>query len=354
MITTLPAEWDAQSALMLTWPHPETDWRDQLESVEAVYVEIARAASLHQRVLILCPDSSWLERVTHLLEQAGVPRRRLILALVPSNDTWVRDYGPMTVLDAQGRTCLCDFRFNGWGGKYASALDDGVNARLREQGLFPNVAWQRSELVLEGGAIDSDGAGTLLAMHRTLVDPARNPGWSQASIERELRQRLGARHILWLTHGQLSGDDTDGHIDTLARFIDRRTIAHVTCDDPADPDYPAIQRMVEELTALRDPDGAAYHLLPLPCPRPLVDDSGQRLPAGYANFALINGAVLLPTYQDVADAAAQHVLKTAYPKRQVHPIDCRALIRQGGSLHCACMQLPAAVRIRATPPPGRP
>ncbi|EIC21219.1 agmatine deiminase family protein [Thiorhodovibrio frisius] len=349
---TLPAEWYPQSALMLTWPHPDTDWCDQLDAVEAVYVEMVCALCRYQPALILCPDTAWQARVAGMLADAGVPSSQLIFALARSNDTWTRDHGPITVLETQGlgapgQPCLLDFRFNGWGGKYASELDDAINARLQEQGVFGNSTWQRSELLLEGGAIDSDGAGSLLLVRRTLLDPARNPGWSQDDIEQELHQRLGIRHFLWLEHGQLSGDDTDGHIDTLARFIDQRTIAHVTCDDPADPDHDPIAQMTAELRALRDSSGQPYRLLPLPQPRPLFAADGQRLPAGYANFALINGALLLPVYQDPADAEATRLLQAAFPQRQVHAIDCRALVAQGGSLHCACMQLPAGLTIRA-------
>lgn len=347
MINTLPAEWAPQSALMLTWPHPDTDWHDQLEAVEAVYVALVRALCRHQPALIVCPHAAARARVAARLGAAGVPSARLIFALAPSNDTWARDHGPITVLDAAGQPVLLDFRFNGWGGKYASDRDDAITARLHGQGVFGDTPLQRSALVLEGGAIEADGAGSLLLVRRTLIDPARNPGLEQADIEQELGARLGIRHFLWLEQGQLSGDDTDGHIDTLARFIDRRTIAHVTCDDPGDPDHASIQGLIEELRALRDAHGQPYRLLPLPRPRPLFGADGQRLPAGYANFALINGAVLLPVYQDSADADAQRLLAAAFPERQVHAIDCRALIAQGGSLHCACMQLPAAVPILA-------
>ncbi|MBK5967712.1 MULTISPECIES: agmatine deiminase family protein [Thiorhodovibrio] len=342
---TLPAEWDAQSALMLTWPHLDTDWGDQIEAVEAVYIAIVQTVCRYQHALILCPDQPWQTRVEQRLSDAGVPATRLSFALARGNDTWTRDHGPIGVLDAQGKPCLIDFRFNGWGGKFPSELDDQINTQLQKQNLFPEIAWQRSELVLEGGAIDSDGAGSLLLVRRTLVDPARNPGWSQTDIEQELRLWLGTQRFLWLQHGQLSGDDTDGHIDTLARFIDHRTIAHVSCDNPADPDYRSINVMISELQALRGTEGQPYRLLPLPSPQPAFDASGDRLPAGYANFVLINGAVLMPTYQDPADAEALRLIQAAFPDRRVHPIDCRALIRQGGSLHCACMQLPSAVGI---------
>ncbi|MBK1647776.1 agmatine deiminase [Rhabdochromatium marinum] len=351
-MNTLPAEWAPQSALLLTWPHPNTDWRDQLDAVEAVYIEIVRTLCQYQPALILCPDRHWQTQVATRLRDAGVPDAQLHWALAPSNDTWTRDHGPITVVTPKQRAGLIDFRFNGWGGKFASPLDDQINSALRAQSPLADHDWQRSELVLEGGALDSDGAGSLLMMRRTILDPKRNPGWSQAAIEQELRQRLGTQHFLWLEHGQLSGDDTDGHIDTLARFVNPRTIAHVSCTDPADPDYPSIQQLIEELRALRDAEGRAYQLLPLPSPQPQYDADGQRLPAGYANFALINGAVLLPVYQDPADREAIHRLQGAFPERRIHPIDCRALITQGGSLHCACMQLPAAVHLGPALPPA--
>jgi agmatine/peptidylarginine deiminase len=341
----LPAEWAPQRALLLTWPHPNTDWATQLDAVETLYLELVRAVVHHQPVVILCPDATWQAQVAQRLIDAGIPQSRVRYVLAPGNDTWTRDHGPIGVVDDQGGAVLVDFRFNGWGGKYPAELDDRINQHLSASGLFAATRWQRSELVLEGGAIDSDGAGSLLLMRRTLVDPARNPGWSQAMIERELSRQLGTRHFLWLEHGQLSGDDTDGHIDTLARFVDARTIVHVTCEDRQDPDAESIAALITELQARRDAQGRPYRLRPLPRPAPIHDQDGQRLPAGYANFALINGAVLLPVYRDPADARAMAVLRDCFPERALYPIDCRALIRQGGSLHCACMQLPAAVEL---------
>ncbi|MEA3643972.1 MAG: agmatine deiminase family protein [Lamprobacter sp.] len=300
---------------------------------------------------------------------------RIQFALAPSNDTWARDHGPISVIDrASGQCRLIDFRFNGWGGKYPAELDDRITARLYAAGSFARLSENQQDsaaklasagpmstthaaadariqsadqglesgpLVLEGGAIESDGAGSLLAVRRTIVDPKRNPGWSQAAIEAELRGRLGIERFLWLEHGQLSGDDTDGHIDTLARFCDPQTICYAASDDPGDPDHPALERLAAELRALRQHNGKPYRLVPLPQPAPIHDEYGQRLPAGYANFLIINQTVLVPVYDDPADAIACARLAECFPGRRIEPLDCRPLIRQGGSLHCITMQLPA-------------
>jgi agmatine/peptidylarginine deiminase len=220
-------------------------------------------------------------------------------------------------------------------------LDDRITATVHAAcGFASNPRLESSPLVLEGGAIESDGAGTLLAVRRTIVDPARNSGWSTRAIERELQERLGIARILWLEHGQLSGDDTDGHIDTLARFCDAETICYAASDDPNDADHASLALLADELRGQRRENGAPYRLVPLPQPRPSFGEDGQRLPAGYANFLIINRALLVPVYDDPADALACKRLQRCFPDRRIEPVDCRALIRQGGSLHCITMQLP--------------
>jgi agmatine/peptidylarginine deiminase len=243
------------------------------------------------------------------------------------------------------RARLVDFRFNGWGGKVPSGvgrpnhLDAACDGALRQHRARPKPAGAG------GGALDSDGCGTLLVVRRTLIDPARNPGWRQAEIEAELRARLGATRLLWLEQGQLSGDDTDGHIDTLARFCDTETICYVASSNPSHPDHAELEAMQRELQALRRIDGQPYRLIPLPLPRRMTDSQGNPLPATYANFLIINGAVLAPVYDDPADRIALERLSVAFPGREIVPIDCRPLIRQGGSLHCITMQLPAALAL---------
>ena len=363
----LPAEWEPQQAVMLTWPHAGTDWARQLDAVEAVYERLARLITRDQGLLIVCRNEAHrLSIQTALADELARPRpavettadggrgdghetgadeaaraqlERIRFAIAPSNDTWARDHGPISVIDqASDERILIDFRFNGWGGKYPAELDDRINTTLfaRDERL------ESSPLVLEGGAIESDGQGTLLAVRRTLVDPRRNPGWSQAAIGRELRERLGAERILWLEHGQLSGDDTDGHIDTLARFCDPQTLYYAASTDPADPDHPALEQLAAELRGLRQRNGEPYRLVALPQPAPILDDDGQRLPAGYANFLITNGAVLMPVYADPADGIACERLAACFPGRRIEPVDCRPLIRQGGSLHCISMQLAEA------------
>ncbi|MBK1720450.1 agmatine deiminase family protein [Thiocystis violacea] len=339
----LPAEWEPQSGVMLTWPHAETPWADQLERVESLYAELAALIARYEGVLIVCRDADHAEHARGLATGAGADPARLRLGLAPSNDTWTRDHGPIGLLTDGVRPLLLDFRFNGWGGKFQADLDTRITGRLSEAGVFGDAPREESPLVLEGGAIETDGRGTLLAVTRTLVDPLRNPGRSREDIEQELTARLGIRHFLWLERGAISGDDTDGHIDTLARFCDPGTICHARGEDPTDPDYAELRAMEQELKALRDPDGQPYRLVPLPSPAPILDADGERLPAGYANFLIINGAILLPVYGDPADAEAQSVLSGLFPGRAILPLDCRPLIRQGGSLHCISMPLPAGV-----------
>ncbi len=343
----LPAEWEPQRAILLTWPHQDTDWAPRLREVEQLYIELARRITRRQGLILVCWDQPHLEHVRRSLGSAGVRLDSVQLAIAPSNDTWARDHGPISVLDEGGRPRVIDFRFNGWGGKFAAELDDGITGELLRTGTLDTGAWESSPLVLEGGAIDSDGLGTLLAVRRTIQDPLRNPGWQSKDIEQEIRARLGTRRILWLDQGQLAGDDTDGHIDTLARFCSPQSICHATAHPRAKAaEAASLNAMIEELRALRDLDGRPYRLVALPAPAPVFDDDGEPLPAGYANFLLINGALLLPTYDDPADDLATELLAAEFPGRDVERLDCRELIRQGGSLHCISMQLPAA-----SPPP---
>lgn len=344
----LPAEWEPQVAVMLTWPHAETDWADQLPAVERVYTHLATQIARFEPVLIVCRDGAHRAEIAERLRAAAVPAERLLLAQAPSNDTWARDHGPIGVLD-DGQARLVDFRFNGWGGKFRADLDDAITASLHRSGVFGDTPVAASRLVLEGGAIESDGAGTLLAVERTLVDDRRNPAWDRAEVETEIARLLGIRRFLWLRHGALTGDDTDGHIDTLVRFCSPDTLCYVRCEDPTDPDHAELAAMELELRALRTASGNPYRLVPLPHPAPLYDSDARRLPATYANFLVINRAVLLPVYGDTADRLAAERLAGLFPDREVVPIDCRALIRQGGSLHCISMQLPEALGLSAPP-----
>lgn len=328
---------------MLTWPHPESDWGAHLPAAEAALAGLAARISRRERVLIACFDEPHRRHVAALLDAAGAGRAAVSFRLVPSNDVWARDHGPITVLE-NGMPLLLDFTFNGWGGKYPAALDDRITRTLHAAGVFGDTPIESSRFVLEGGSIDSDGEGTLLTTSSCLLGPGRNVGWSRREIEDHLRESLGVDRVLWLEHGWLAGDDTDGHVDMLARFCDADTIAYTACNDPGDEHYAELGAMAAELAALRNRAGEPYRLIALPLPAALRDEDGRRLPASYANFLIVNGAVLAPTYEDeAADAFALAALRAAFPRHEVMPVPAQALVRQYGSLHCATMQLPRGV-----------
>ncbi len=341
----LPAEWEPHAALMITWPHADNGWGASLEAVETCFEGLAAAAARFDPLLIVCRDGAHLASVRTRLAHAGIPAERTILAEAPSNDVWARDHGPIAVTRPGGAAQLLDFRFNGWGRRYPHRDDDLVTHRLTETGVFGAGSYRRIEWVLEGGSIDSDGAGTLLTTRSCLMNANRNGGADQNQIEEQLSARLGANRILWLRSGWLQGDDTDGHVDQLARFLDRETIAYTACTDPDDIHYETLQAMAEELASLRTLRGDPYRLVPLPLPAPQFDDDGNRLPAAYANFVFVNGGLIVPAYGDPADTVAAARLAQALPGRTVVRVPARPIISQGGSLHCATMHLPAGVAI---------
>ncbi len=332
----LPAEWEEQDGVLLAWPHENSDWLPHLELVEPVFLDIARQISRFEQVLIAAPQTEGLRAK---LNAAGADLSRIHIYQVPTNDTWSRDFGPISIYDEE-EPVLLDFGFNGWGLKFAADQDNQVTARLREAGAFGRIARRVPGLILEGGSIESDGRGTLLTTAECLLGPNRNPHLDQAQIEQAMNRLLGARHFLWLENGYLAGDDTDSHIDTLARLAPDDTILYVACDDSADEHFAALEKMAAELRAFRTREGRPYRLLPLPWPAAKYDAEGERLPATYANFLVINGAVLVPTYNDPNDAKALEAVGKAFPGREIIGIDCSALILQHGSLHCVTMQLP--------------
>lgn len=334
----LPAEWELQSAVQLTFPHAETDWADVLDDVMPCFVRIAEAISRFEPVLIVCRREAEVRPIFKTL-----PSSRIRFFEAPSNDTWARDHGGITIEEG-GQAVILDFMFNGWGLKFPADRDNRITRTLWEAGLF-NADHRYPGLVLEGGAIESDGQGTLLSTAECLLSPNRNPHLSKEQIESELKTLFGLHRILWLHHGYLAGDDTDSHVDTLARFCAPDTIAYVRCNNPADEHYPALQAMEAELQAFRQPNGSPYRLEPLPWPDPCFDADGNRLPATYANFLIINGAVLVPTYRVPQDEEALAIFEGIFPDREVIGIDCRPLILQHGSLHCVTMQYPAGVYV---------
>ncbi len=338
----LPAEWAPQSAVMLTWPHAHSDWLPWLPQVTPVFTDIAYHVSQRQQLVISCWDQRHQAEVEMHLRERGADLDKIRFYLVSSNDTWARDHGPITVL-VNGQPKLLDFIFNGWGKKFEAGLDTQISGKLSALKAFGDTPIRPINLVLEGGSIESDGIGTLLTTEQCLLTPTRNPQLDRAAIEHTLTELLGVDRYLWLTEGHLAGDDTDSHIDTLARFCSTDTIAYVTCEDEDDDHYAPLKAMEAELQTFRTRDGQPYKLVALPIPLPIIDEDGVRLPATHANFLIINGAVLVPTYQDPTDAIALERLQHCFPDREIIAVDCRPLIYQYGSLHCVTMQLPAGV-----------
>ena len=334
----LPAEWEPQDAVLLAWPHRNSDWADLLDEVVPVYLELARQISRFERVIIISPEP---DAVHAQLARAGIVSNQIHLLDIPTNDTWIRDFGPITIVD-KGQPRLLDFGFNGWGLKFAADRDNQATRQLARSPLFSGIAFETIGLILEGGSIESDGKGTLLTTSNCLLNPNRNPHLTQTQLESELNRLFGEQHLLWLDHGRLVGDDTDAHIDTIARLCPDDTILYVHCDDPEDEHYNEFLRMEEQLHNLRTRQGKPFKLVALPWPQAYYDQ-GQRLPATYANFLIINGAVLVPCYQDVADKAALDIIGGCFSDREIIGIDCLPLIKQHGSLHCVTMQLPAGV-----------
>lgn len=338
----LPAEWEQQSGVMLTWPHDGTDWVDVLNEVEPVFVNIAKAVSARENLLIVARDPAHRDHVNGLLVSAGANMDKVHLYGIASNDTWARDHGPISVFE-NNKPVLLDFQFNGWGNKFAAELDNAISGHLSEQGAFGSSAMRRIGIFLEGGSIDSDGQGVILTTSECLLAPTRNPELDRQAVEEELRKLFGSTRVHWLDHGMLLGDDTDSHIDMLARFCDPQTICYMQCTDKTDPHYDALYAMEAELRALRQPSGEPYRLVALPLPSAMYDADGQRVPGSYCNFLIINGAVLLPIYGVTEDDVAIALLGECFPGREIVPIQCRPLIDQHGSLHCLTMQFPAGV-----------
>lgn len=331
-----PAEWESQSAILIAWPHAETDWAERLGAVEDTYVALVAAITRFQDVVICVADDDLQTYAEARLRSARVEMARVRFVTAEYDDTWLRDSGPITLCES-GHFKLLDFRFTGWGGKFEASRDDQLVGELSGMQLFHNYFVQSINFALEGGAIETDGDGTLLTTWRCLHE--RHPDVPREQITSQLAGWLHQDRVLWLDHGYLEGDDTDAHIDTLARFAPDNAIVFQACDDPKDSHYQELQAMAKEIAALRTRDGQPYRLFPLPWAKPVLDE-GRRLAASYANFLVINDAVLMPAYGDEADGKAAEVLAAAYPGRDIVQVPCRSLIWQNGSLHCITMQLP--------------
>lgn len=334
----LPAEWERQDAVLVAWPHASTDWNYMLEEAQECYCRLIESIARHARAVVIAPDTREPRRkLAHLAPD------RVVYFDVATNDTWTRDYGAITTVDDDGRRIVNDFGFNGWGGKFVSDLDNAVTGKMHKAGLIPGLYNDERGFILEGGSIESDGNGTILTTSSCLLTPTRNPMMSLADIERKLAETLGARKVLWLNSGEIIGDDTDGHIDTIARLAPNNTILYCGpgwCEE-SDPQSRCLSEVADELSKFTNAENEPFSLIELPMPAPIYDkEDGHRLPATYANFLIINDAVLMPTYgQPRNDQNAKMALQVAFPNYIIEEIDCRALIRQHGSLHCATMQL---------------
>ena len=334
-----PAEWEPQSAVLIVWPRASGDFSSHLDAVEQTYRLIAEAINTRQKLLIVCANDSHREHIKSILGSS----RNIIFLIAETNDIWVRDTAFLTV-ETESGPLLLNFRFNGWGNKYSHEQDDALNSVLLPQlPLAGNTSTRDLDFILEGGSIESDGAGTVMTTRQCLLNPNRNRGFSQNDIEQRFADYFGTQRTLWLDQENLAGDDTDAHIDTLARFCSPTTIAYTACDDEEDPHYSGLKRMEAQLHSFTDSENNPYKLVSLPLPSPVYDEAGYRLPANYANFLIINKAVLVPIYNDPMDNIALARLSSCFSGREIVPIPCRPLVHQYGSLHCMSMQFPETV-----------
>lgn len=342
-----PAEWHRQSCVQLTWPHADTDWQPYLDEIQETFVQIAKAVAQYERLIIAARNT---DDVRSLLEEnlTAEEIQRVSIYECDNDDTWARDHAFITLVGTEKDVpCrLLDFRFNGWGKKFDAGKDNAINRTLYNKGVFHGCERiDCDDFVLEGGSVESDGQGTVLTTSVCLMAPNRNQPMTQDEVEAVLKERLCARKIVWLDHGQLIGDDTDGHIDTIARLCPGNTVLYVGCDDDADPQYTDLKSLEKQLREATNADGIPFRLLRLPMPDAIHFD-GERLPATYANFLILNGAVIVPTYdQPDNDALALSLVAEAFPGYDIIGIDSRIIIRQHGSIHCLTMQYPEEVNV---------
>ncbi|MCI7047121.1 MULTISPECIES: agmatine deiminase family protein [Helicobacter] len=334
------AEWTKQDGILLAFPHQDSDWREYLAEVREVYCQIIYEIIQIQSCLVLCQNKEEVKQIIKSYAKNSQWNlkylKNLYLIEIPTNDTWARDFGGITI-NYQGQNLVLDYGFNGWGLKFAANYDNNITKQLHKLGIFKQI--KTKKIILEGGSIESNGEGIILTNTQCLLESNRNPAYSQNKIEKILKKDFGAKKILWLNYGYLAGDDTDSHIDTLARFIDKNTIAYLKCEDKNDEHYQALAKMEKELKKLKNLNQKPFKLVSLPfCEAKYFHN--ERLPATYANFLFLNGAVLLPIYRDKNDNKAIKILQKALPKHKIIPIDCSVLIRQHGSLHCISMQFP--------------
>lgn len=338
----MPAEWEPHEATWLSWPHKEASWPGRFEPIPAVFVELTKHLTASELVRINVADEDFAARVRQLLHAGGVNLARVRFHLNPTDDAWCRDHGPIYVVrerDGKRERAINDWGYNAWGGKYLPCdNDDVVPTRIAAE--MGEVLFKPG-IVMEGGSLDVNGQGTLLTTEACLLNPNRNPQLNRQQIEQYLKDYLGVTNILWLGDG-IVGDDTDGHVDDLTRFVSANTVVTVLEDDPQDDNYALLQENYRRLLTMKDQDGQPLRVLTLPMPGArYVDD--QRVPMSYANFYIANDSVLVPTYRHENDAKACAILQDCFPDRRVIGLDCTDLIWGLGSIHCVTQQQPAIV-----------
>lgn len=334
------AEWEPVEYILLALPNKDTDWNYILPEAIDQYRRLVKALTDEgEKVVLLCPDPV---AASEILKECN--QDLIYYVAMDYNDTWTRDYGPLSVIRNERLRAL-DFGFNAWGLKFAADRDNLVNLNFEHKGLFIPLTYRNErDFILEGGSVETDGKGTILTTSRCLQSPNRNGGKTKAELNNELNSRLGADHVLWLDHGALEGDDTDSHIDTLARLAPNETIVFTGTRNFDDPMFESLLAMRAQLSLFRTAEGNPYNLVELPLPDPEFDDEGNRLPATYANYLVANNKIFMPTYaQHDKDKLAMQAIRIAYPDYKVIGVDCRTLLLQHGSLHCATMQIPAGI-----------
>ena len=328
-----PAEWEKSDAILLSWPHKDTDWSYMLERVTECYVNVVQAITQFMPVVIASPKT---EIVTSCLPKELL--NKVTICETQTNDTWARDFGPITLLDCEGNPVLLDFKFNAWGLKFAADKDNLITKSLYDKQYIKGVYQNHLGFVLEGGSIETDGNGLLLTTSECLLSPNRNGDKNKDEIEAYLKSALNIEKVLWLNYGFLKGDDTDSHIDTLARLAPNNSILYVKCSDENDIHFEELSKMEKELETFTNINNESFNLVPLPLPDPIYED-GERLPATYANYLVTEKAVFVPVYGQQKDSVALKQLQKVFADKAIIPIDCTALICQHGSLHCITMQL---------------
>jgi len=327
----LPAEWEPQQQVLLTWPHKYSAWRGQLPEIDKFYVQATNIISQFQYITLIAYDK---EHQQHIKKQIKDEYSHNIkITCIQTNDTWIRDYGPITVYNNQN-PMLLNFNFNGWGSKFPANLDNLVNTQL----IKKKQPHKDFSLILEGGSIDSNGDGELLTTESCLLTNTRNKNHTKEKLEIFFKENLGIKKTHWLQNTTMLGDDTDGHIDMFARFVNKKTIVYAKSHHPNDPNAIALNKLEQQLTLLRNSQGEQFNLIPLPQPQAIMWNQ-QPLPVSYINFLLINQAVLVPTYNVSQDKTILEQFQTIFPQKKIYGIDSSILIRHGGSIHCASMNL---------------